>query len=134
MTLLTVEFPLNAENGNASFTYNFGDGSSIDLVSAKIFSHIYLNAGFYKLMVQASSNTPGSYPVSDSKYVQVETPPNGNEVDVPNVIETEVEYNFTVSIVEGNNMTLVVDVSIGATAIPGFSVSLPLIAGRCRFA
>ena len=112
------------ENINASITYDFGDGTSIDLVTAKIFSHVYLNAGFYKLTVNATANTgPNSPSVSDSRVMQVETRPNGIDVSIPAVIETELEYNFTGSIIEGNNMTVKGEVSIGGANMAGSSIS-----------
>ena len=76
-----------------------------------------MNAGFYKLSVVASSNTPDSPSASDAKVMQVETQPNVVDIDILSVVETEVTYNFTCSMVEGNNMTIDAEVTIGTQTI-----------------
>lgn len=110
---------LIAADGNVTITYEFGDGVSIDFVATKIFSYIYLEAGFYKLTVSAKQEMANAVAVSDSRIVHVETKPYGLNINVPNVLETEIQYNLTASIVEGNNMTVDASISIGATQMTG---------------
>ena len=99
-------------------------------VSSKVFSYIYSQAGFYKLTVDAMSDFPDSARVSDSKIVRIETKPYGTNVDIPAVLETEVTYNLTASLVEGNNMTVSGSTSIGATNIAGSGFDAFFVEGK----
>ena len=82
-----------------------------------------MDAGYYKLTVNAQANFPKSATVSDSKILHVETQPYGVHMQIPAAVETELQHNFTASIIEGNNMTVSAVISIGATDILGSGFS-----------